>query len=102
MPFIPREEPFTCGNCGFNVQPLVRGSYRSHCPKCLYSKHVDLHPGDRVNTCLGMMMPIGIDQDGKRGFLILQRCTRCAEVRRNRVAPDDDIVGFSHQLHNNG
>ena len=30
---------FTCEHCGMVVEPLENGSYRNHCPSCLYSKH---------------------------------------------------------------
>jgi len=32
---------------------------RDHCPYCLYSKHLDIFPGDRKNECKGLMKPIG-------------------------------------------
>ncbi len=95
MPFIPREEPFTCDHCGASVQPLGKGTYRDHCPKCLFSKHVDLEgPGDRSSTCLGLLEPISIDQDGKKGFVLIYKCTKCRKASRNRAADDDDLVSF--------
>ncbi len=95
MVFIPREEAFTCEHCDFGVQPLGKGTYRSHCPKCLYSKHVDLHgPGDRLNPCQGLMKPIGIDSDSKKGFVVMHECVKCGKVVRNRAAKDDGILEF--------
>ncbi|WDF05905.1 RNHCP domain-containing protein [Shouchella hunanensis] len=35
----------------------ANGSYRNHCPFCLYSKHQDIIPGDRASTCGGLMEP---------------------------------------------
>ena len=32
-------------------------NYTNHCPRCLYSKHVDINPGDRAEQCDGMMEP---------------------------------------------
>ena len=51
---------FTCEHCGREVVPLTSGSYRNHCPFCLYSKHVDALPGDRMSECGGLMEPVGL------------------------------------------
>ncbi|MFH0770211.1 MAG: RNHCP domain-containing protein [Candidatus Peregrinibacteria bacterium] len=94
--FIPRQESFTCSHCGFQVEPIEHGSYRNHCPRCLYSKHVDeLGPGDRQSSCGGLMEPKGIDSGGGKGWIIIHRCTKCKKIIRNKAAPDDDIIGFS-------
>ena len=55
------DENFICENCGYNVDKL-NYTARDHCPNCLYSKHVDIMPGDRENTCMGLMKPIGIEK----------------------------------------
>ena len=95
MPFIPREEPFICEHCSFAVQPLGKGTYRDHCPKCLYSKHVDKEgPGDRLSECKGLLKPTAIDQDSKKGFVIVHVCEKCGKIQRNKAAPDDDIIGY--------
>lgn len=80
-------EDFTCEQCG----TFVRGSgYTNHCPKCLWSKHVDVNPGDRQATCQGLMRPISVDT--RRGhYVLLQRCTVCGHERRNRTSPDDSF-----------
>ena len=44
--FTEIDEEFICENCGRKVEPLGY-SCRNHCPYCLYSKHVDINPGDR-------------------------------------------------------
>ena len=99
MPFIPREESFICEHCGNTVEPLGRGTYRDHCPACLYSKHVDRDgPGDRLSSCLGLFKPSAIDQDGKKGFVIVSKCLKCGKVSRNRAAPDDDLIGFTERI----
>ena len=41
---------FSCLRCGLEVVPLSNGSYRNHCAECLYSKHVDVVPGDRASS----------------------------------------------------
>lgn len=80
---------FACERCGIDVHPLCTGSYRNHCPSCLYSKHVDIRPGDRAATCGGLMAPIGVDFRSGKGFMLIHRCMSCGYRRLNRVATDD-------------
>lgn len=80
---------FACAHCGADVPPLQNGSYRNHCPFCLHSLHVDIFPGDRANDCGGLLEPVGADYSGKKGWVIVHRCLRCGEVRRNKAALDD-------------
>jgi DNA-directed RNA polymerase subunit RPC12/RpoP len=102
MTFIAREEPFVCEHCGLSVTPIEHGSYRNHCPKCLYSKHVDRDgPGDRLSACKGLQKPVAIDLDGKKGFVIVYECTKCGKNSRNKAAIDDNIIGFSEELQQN-
>ncbi len=82
-------EGFCCAHCGAEVPPLANGSYRNHCPTCLYSLHVDLFPGDRANGCGGLLEPVGVEYSGKKGWIITHRCTRCGALRRNKAALDD-------------
>jgi DNA-directed RNA polymerase subunit RPC12/RpoP len=79
---------FTCAHCGVDVLPLTNGSYRNHCPNCLWSLHVDdQKPGDRASTCHGLMRPVEVRQ--KRGrFQVLHQCTRCGRRQPNRIAVD--------------
>ncbi len=84
---------FTCAHCRRQVEPLTNGSYRNHCPFCLWSRHVDTRPGDRASSCRAMMEPVSIRRSGK-GLQLVHRCLGCGEVRVNRVAeqtvqPDD-------------
>lgn len=90
--FIARNDPFVCGKCGRAVEPIVYGgSYRNHCPYCLYSKHVDAGvPGDRANECQGLMEPIGVSTRRSGEFVLTHKCTKCGFERYNRVAADDD------------
>jgi len=80
---------FICAHCGVEVQPLTNGSYRNHCPYCLYSIHVDNLPGDRLSECCGLMEPVGIRYNGKKGWQIIHRCQICGAEKANRSAPDD-------------
>lgn len=101
MVFIARQEPFTCENCNELVEPLETGSYRNHCPKCLYSKHVDDEgPGDRASACLGLMKPIGIDQRSNKGFMVIHECIVCGKTISNKVASDDDLTAFVPSINN--
>ncbi|MBR6530409.1 MAG: RNHCP domain-containing protein [Clostridia bacterium] len=87
--FTKLDEGFTCEHCGREVAPLGYTS-RDHCPHCLYSKHVDVLPGDRANTCGGLLRPTQTLPDPKRAFVILYRCEKCGQVHRNVCARDDD------------
>ena len=80
---------FTCAQCGADVEPLGNGGYRNHCPRCLWSVHVDEAPGDRASSCGGALAPWGVDYRGGKGFVVVHRCERCGAVRRNKAAPDD-------------
>jgi len=85
---------FACERCGRQVVPVSNGSYRNHCPFCLFSKHVDVMPGDRMSECRGLMQPVGLRWRSGKGFQIVHVCLRCGEVRVNKVAentvqPDD-------------
>lgn len=83
------DEAFTCEKCGFKVDRLGY-SCRDHCPNCLYSKHVDINPGDRKNECRGLLEPIGITKF-KDTFKIIYRCEKCGKEHKNVVAKDDNI-----------
>ena len=63
---------------------------RDHCPYCLYSKHVDINPGDRANPCKGLLKPIGIEKF-KDTYKILYKCTKCNKEHKNIMANDDDM-----------
>ncbi len=85
--FERTKEDFVCGNCGRAVHG---NGYTNHCPKCLWSRHVDVNPGDRAATCGGLMEPI--DAELKKGeWVILHRCVICGFERKNKTVPDDDF-----------
>ena len=83
------DENFTCEICGEKVSPLGY-SARDHCPKCLSSKHVDINPGDRLETCHGTLLPIAIE-NFKNTYKIVYRCSKCHKIRKNIMAKDDDL-----------
>jgi hypothetical protein len=85
--FQRTKEDFACEHCGF----IIHGSgYTNHCPNCLWSKHVDINPGDRQATCQGMMEPIGVELKGGE-YSILHRCVRCGFMRRNKTSKEDNF-----------
>jgi DNA-directed RNA polymerase subunit RPC12/RpoP len=77
---------FTCDKCGSEILPLTNGSYRNHCPFCLYSKHVDIIPGDRREMCGGMMKPVRLIYKPGKGYQIKHKCLRCGSEKTNRIA----------------
>lgn len=90
------EENFKCINCGELVSTLAVGTqHRNHCPVCLWSKHLDVIPGDRRSLCNGPMKPIGLcfkSEGGRHGEVCLAHlCASCQEVSKNRIAGDDDV-----------
>lgn len=82
------DEKFICENCGCEVSKL-NYTARDHCPSCLYSKHVDIMPGDRSNSCMGLMKPIGIEKY-RDTYKIIYKCSKCGETHKNIMALDDN------------
>ena len=87
--FTKNDNSFVCVHCGKLVEPLGYSS-RNHCPFCLWSLHVDVNPGDRACECRGELEPIRAETDAKKGFVIVHRCLKCGEIRRNRAALNTD------------
>ena len=87
--FTKRDEEFICENCGKKVDKLGYTS-RDHCPYCLCSKHVDCLPGDRMESCHGILKPVQVELDSKKGYVIVYKCSKCGAIRRNKAAEDDD------------
>ncbi len=79
--------------------PLTNGGYRNHCPVCLYSKHVDIVPGDRASACRGPMPPVRLERRSGKGAVVVHRCQWCGFERANRVAVDtvqpDDVAAIA-------
>lgn len=99
MTFIMRNEDFVCEHCGRNVPKHPEGSARNHCPFCLYSLHLDADsPGDRLSECHGLMKPVGIEYRKNKGDMIVHQCEKCGKKIPNKVAPDDDFIGFVRHL----
>lgn len=86
---------FLCSHCGFAVPTIVPGTrHRNHCPICLWSRHLDETPGDRAAECGGLMEPIAIASRPDGEWTIVHRCAACRELRRNRIAGDDDPIAL--------
>ena len=78
-------EDFVCEHCGENA---TGDGYTNHCPKCLWSKHVDVEPGDRGAGCKGLMEPVGLEiKSGEER--IIHRCVRCGKEQPNRISTAD-------------
>lgn len=95
--FQRRKEDFICEKCGANV---YGNGYTNHCPKCLWSKHVDVMPGDRNEKCKGIMEPINIERNGDN-FDIVFRCVKCKIERRTKSVEGDSfekIIELSKQM----
>lgn len=92
--FKRKKEDFICQHCGIKVKGT---GYTDHCPKCLWSKHVDINPGDRKSLCKGMMEPQEIEIKGD-DYLIYYKCEKCGYQHRVKSSPEDnfeDILDLS-------
>lgn len=87
--FTMIDEAFICEHCHKNVDKL-NYTARDHCPFCLYSKHVDIMPGDRMNSCEGLLKPIGIEKY-RNSYKIIYQCETCKKIHKNIMANDDDM-----------
>lgn len=94
--FTRVNEPFVCVVCGEKVPPASQ-TCRDHCPYCLWSRHVDVLPGDRSADCGGPLRPCGYEKHAKKGIMILYRCETCGEQRRNRFLEADEVCPDSYE-----
>jgi ribosome biogenesis GTPase len=82
---------FKCGHCSFIVSCEAEGTkQRNHCPTCLWSKHLDALPGDRLAACGGQMEPVSVWVKSKGEWALIHRCLSCGAFHSNRVAGDDN------------
>ena len=87
--FSKNDEKFICENCGKLIDKL-NYTTRDHCNYCLYSKHMDINPGDRKNSCRGLLRPIGIEKF-KNTYKIIYKCEKCKQFHKNIMAIDDNM-----------
>ena len=85
--FTKKKEDFKCENCG---QEVKGDGYTNHCPHCLWSKHVDVNPGDRLEECGGLMRPIDVYKQ-KQEWILTHRCEICGAIKRNKVDENDNF-----------
>ncbi|MFW5853350.1 MAG: RNHCP domain-containing protein [Patescibacteria group bacterium] len=85
--FVKRKEDFVCLHCGFQVSG---DGYTNHCPFCLWSRHVDINPGDRQAECLGMMKPVELLWKEDRPIIIHQ-CLKCGLLKQNKTQLKDNL-----------
>lgn len=79
-----------CINCGRAFPDQAPGTgQRNHCPFCLWSRHVDVRPGDRASLCAKPMEPIALWVADSRELRVIHRCTGCGMLKPNRLAGDD-------------
>ncbi len=87
MSFKKVVEDFVCEHC----QKHVKGNgFTNHCPFCLWSKHVDIDPGDRAQKCGGMMEPWEVDAT-KPDYRVVHRCVVCGYTRTSPLLASDDF-----------
>lgn len=85
-------EDFDCERCSARVTGT---GYTNHCPNCLNSKHVDVFPGDRQNTCGGLMPIVNVEME-HGSMVLIHRCERCGEQKKNKTRPEDQeaVINF--------
>ncbi|MES2614931.1 MAG: RNHCP domain-containing protein [Bdellovibrionota bacterium] len=89
--FTKINESFSCAHCRFQV-PKSSSTCRDHCPKCLYSLHVDKNPGDRLAECGGVLQPVAWSQNKKKGYMIHYICQKCSMKKVNKFLQNDAIM----------
>ena len=85
--FKKKKEDFVCENCGTKVEG---DGWTNHCPKCLYSKHVDIFLGDRAEVCGGLMKAISAEESGGE-WSIIHKCQKCNKEQKNKISKRDDF-----------
>jgi len=85
--FQKKIEDFVCEKCQMK---MVGNGFTNHCSNCLWSKHVDINPGDRAENCCGMMAPIKIDFE-KGKYFINHKCMKCGALKRKGLENEDNF-----------
>ena len=85
--FQKKVEDFVCEKCGIKIKGT---GYTDHCSNCLWSKHVDINPGDRKSKCSGLMEPIGLETKGGE-YNIYYKCVKCGYRHKVKSTPDDNF-----------
>lgn len=85
--FQKNKEDFICEKCGYKN---IGNGYTNHCSQCLYSKHVDINPGDRKETCNSLMKPIEVLNKNGETY-IKHKCQKCGFERNNKISSKDNF-----------
>jgi len=93
--FIKKIENFICEKCGTKIKGK---GFTNHCPNCLWSKHVDIHPGDREEICAGLMEPTAAEVK-KDDYLIHFKCLRCGFKHKVHAAKNDNFEIILKLIH---
>lgn len=80
-------ENFECENCN---TPISGNGYTNHCTQCLWSKHVDINPGDRAASCGGLMKPTELENENGE-YVITHTCVKCSYKKRNKISANDNF-----------
>ena len=87
LKFSRKIEDFVCENCGMEVKG---NGFTNHCPHCLWSKHVDTSPGDRLSKCQGLMKPVRVEKQGEE-YVLIHQCIKCGYEKRNKTSDSDNF-----------
>ena len=98
--FTMMDESFICEICGRKVEKL-NYTARDHCNFCLFSKHLDVNPGDRNSSCQGILEPVSVEKGKKDRYKIVYRCKSCGAIKKNVRAIDDDFDKILDIIKNN-
>lgn len=85
--FKKNKENFICEKCGLEI---IGSGYTNHCPRCLWSKHVDIDPGDRMESCRGLMEPVNAEESNG-GWSLIHKCQKCGAIRKNKISKEDNF-----------
>jgi hypothetical protein len=108
LKFKKKKEDFVCenpdaGGSGGRLErrpcnTLVKGDgFTNHCSKCLYSKHVDIFPVDRSETCGGLMKPISAEENGGE-WSVIHKCLECSKIQKNKISKEynfEEVIKIS-------
>lgn len=92
--FQKRVEDFICESCGAKV----RGNgFTNHCPECFVSKHVDIFPGDRKESCGGLMDVTNVELKKGR-YILTHTCRKCKAVSHDKFREDENFDSLMNIL----
>lgn len=51
-----------------------------------------------MSQCFGMMKPVFVELDKKKGWMITHKCETCDETKRNKAVDDDNLDLLSSMI----